>query len=505
MLTRDQLSAMSREEKIEWLKQVQESERRLKLRKDVYQPNEGQVQVHKSDKKIRLVVSGNGAGKTTLGVQEAVWSADGYNPVTDSFIPVPRRVVVVLDKPEKVDDKWLPEIRKWFTIDDKMLKKNGKPYYNQLMRPNGSEIKFMFHDQDELTFESLEVDDIIFDEPPPRKVYIALLRGMRNKAKRARVLIIGTPITGSWLRKEIQEPWARGELPDTECFRFSTRVNDVNLPDGYVDWYSSKLTDKEKSIRIDGHFFDLDGLALAHLWSPKDHIIPLNQFRWDEEWPVVVAIDPHPSKPHVVSLVGADPYGPVVLKELKVKLTTRKFAKALKEMYKGYRVTDIVCDDWGSGESTGGEDFKSFIDILKEEGIQVRPTRWEDKHDEDWITRLRDALDIPEEPDNTGRCIPALRVLEGCKGIINDIETVEWDKYRNLDEFKPTLAIGAKDYLATVKYALATNLHVGKRKEKAYYRARPAYGITPRHETIARRSMGHMMAKGRRRRYGVGA
>lgn len=490
---------MTREEKLEWLAKVDERERRLRLRKDVYQPNPGQLPVHLCQAKIRLVISGNGAGKTTMGVQEAMWSADGYNPVSDTFISVPRRVVVVLDKPDKVADKWLPEIRKWFHIKEGELKKNGKPYINQIDRPSGSEVKFMFHDQDPLTFESLEADDVIFDEPPPRHVYIALLRGTRNKNKKQRIMIIGTPITGSWLRKEIYEPWARGDLDDTECFKFSSHVNDANVPEGFVDWFSSKLSEKERRIRIDGEFFDLDGLALAHLFRQETHVIPLSGFSWDPEWPVVVAIDPHPGKPHVALMVGADPFGPVVLKELSAKMTPRKFAKELKKWYQGYRITDIVCDDLGSAEMTGGEDFKSFIDILKEEGIMVRATRWEDKHDEDWVTRIQDALDIPDEPDQFGRQIPALRVLAGNKGTVNDIETVEWDKYRNLDEFKPSLAIGAKDFLACLKYALATNLHVGKRKEKAYYRNKPAYGVTPRHQTQARRQVKMGMNRARKK------
>jgi hypothetical protein len=505
MLDRAALQGMTREQKIEWLKKVEERERRLKLRKDVYVPNDGQKKVHESDKKIRLVISGNGAGKTTLGVQEALWSADGYNPITDQFIPVPRRVAVVLDKPDKVEDKWLPEIRKWFHVDEKSLKKNGKPYYNQILRPNGSEVKFMFHEQDPLTFESLEVDDIIFDEPPPRHVYIALIRGMRNKGKKARILIIGTPITGAWLRKEIYDPWRAGELEDTECFKYSTRVNEVNLPEGYVDWYASKLSEKERAIRIEGNFFDLDGLALAHLFKNETHVIPRNKFKWDDDYPVVLAIDPHPSKKHVAALVGADRYGPVWIKEIAAKMTPRKFAQELKKFIEGYKVIDIVCDDLGSADMTGGEDFKSFIQILNEEGIMARPTRWEEKHDkkdEDWVARLQDALDIPDEPDNFGMKLPALRIVEGNIGIIDDIETVEWDKYRNMEMLKPTLNIVKKDYLSCLKYALATHLHVNKRKEKALYRNKGAYGIPPRHQTQARRQGKIVMGRASRK-YGL--
>lgn len=468
------LKNLSKEELLQLLDHLEEQDRRDKAQLGSYKPNDGQMQVHASTKKIRLVVSGNGAGKTTLGVHETLWAALGYNPVSKEHVAVPRRVVVVLDKPDKVADKWIPEIRKWFDITKWDIRKNGKPYVTQMVAPNGSEIRFMFHEQDELSFESMEVDDVIFDEPPPRKIYIALLRGMRNIDKQARVLIIGTPITGSWLRKEIFEPWTEGELPDTDCFRFATSVNEQNLPPGYTEWFASKLSEKERQIRIDGQFFDLDGLALAHLFNRRKHILRANEYQWNDRYSCVVAIDPHPNKPTCAVLMGADEYGPVVLKELKIKAEPQDFARRLKKWYQGYRIVDITVDNFGSGQMTGGQGFKPFIQVLNEEGVRARATTFEDKNDEDWIMRIQHALAIPvDEPD----AMPKLRILEGCNGLINDIETVEWVKYRNADEFKSTLGIESKDLLACLKYALASNITHNKGKDRAYYNTQKAYGI----------------------------
>lgn len=482
-MKREDLSGLTREQKLQKLDLMQERKRRLRERVAYYKPNQGQLPVHQSDKKVRLVVSGNGSGKTTLAVQEALWAADGYNPITNKFISVPRKVIVLLDKPDKVADKWLPEIRKWFKLPDSQLAKNGKPYYNSITRNNGSEIKFFFHEQEELSFESIEVDDVICDEPPKKKVYTALIRGMRNKNKNPRLLIIGTPLSGAWLRRDIYEPWANGEAPDTECFKYSTRVNEDNLPDGYVDWFSSKLSEKERRIRIDGDFFDLDGLALSHLFSRSSHMLPKGY--WSDElarkYPCVIAIDPHPSKRHVAALIGADETGPVWIKELAEKSTARVFAKSLKAFMSGYRVVDIVCDSLGAAEMTGGEGFKSFIQVLIEEGIQVRSTSYKDKNDEDWIMRIQDVLAVPEEDNNFGQRSPKLRIIEGNSGIVGDIETVEWGKSRNSDDFKVTLAIERKDYLACLKYGLSTNLTYTKSKDKVYYRNKSAYGVEPRH------------------------
>jgi hypothetical protein len=485
------LASMSREEKLELLEALEERTRRSKLIKSRYKPNSGQVQVHRATEKTRLVISGNGAGKTCFAVHEAVWAAQGYNPITGQYIPVPRRIVVVLDKPDKVADKWLPEVRKWFDTEKWTFNKHGKPYVTDVGLPNGSEIRFMFHEQEPLAFESIELDDCIMDEPPPRKVYIGLIRGMRNRSMEGRVTIIGTPITGSWLRRDIYEPWAKGELPDTMCFRFGTDVNAEHLPEGYVAWFSSKLSEKERRIRLEGEFFDLEGLALAHLFKREVHILEPD-YEFDKKFPCVIALDPHPSKAHCALLVGATKEGLVAIKELSAKLPPREYARKLKEWYSGYRIVDIICDSLGSADMTGGEGFLSFIQVLNSEGIRARATTFEDKNDESWVMRVQDNLLVPEIPNNFGQKLPRLRIMPACRQLISDIETVQWTRYKNLDELKPTLDITNKDVLSCLKYALSTNLNANREKASVYYRTAPAYGIEPKHKIAAKRHPARM-------------
>ena len=470
------LKKLSRDDKLKLIQALEEKDRRARLKKDVYKPNSGQLQVHKSDRQQRLVISGNGSGKTAMALHEAVWAAEGFNPLTQKYIPVPRKIGIVLDKPSKVGDKYLPEFNKWFDTSNWEMKQRGKPYVELIRFPNGSEIQFYFHEMDPLTFESVEIDDLIADEPMPRHVYVALKRGQRNKGKEARTLMIGTPITGAWVRREILEPWAAGNLPNTECFKFGTAVNAANLPDNYIEEYSAILSEKERKIRLEGEFFDLDGLALAHLFKREKHVLPIDA-EWDRKYPCAVAIDPHPNKPHYALLVGADEYGPVVLKELSLKIEPRKFARELKKWYEGYRVIDLVCDSLGSADSTGGEGFKSFIQVLNDEGIRVRSTTYDDKNDADWLMRIQEVLAIPTTPDNLGTTTPKLRIMSNCRGLISDIENVSWTKYRNLDEYKPTLDISNKDYLACLKYALATNISSKKKKDSVFYRNDEAYGV----------------------------
>lgn len=448
---------------------LDEQERRTKQKREAYVPNDGQTPVHASYKPIRAVFTGNGGGKTALGANEAIWASEGFNPVLNRHTPTPSRGIIVLDNPDKVDDVWLPELQKWTLLDiENECHKRGKPYITQIFRPNGSEIQFMFHDQHPAKFESIEADWIIFDEPPPRKIYIALMRGLRKKHSKPWILFLGTPITASWMRKELWEPFQAGTDDSIDCFRFKTDVNKENLNwDFYENVFFKKLSDKEQRIRREGEFFDLEGLALAHLFEEKIHVI--DPFEWPNSNPVVVVIDPHPRKKHVAVMLGADRDGWLYyIKEFASKSPPSVYSQELKEFYEGYRVIDIVCDSLGNTPMTGGDGNKSFIDKLNEVHRWVRATTYKEKDDEQFIENIREVLEIPEEADHFGRRLPKLRIFRGNRGIISNIENVEWERWvrKDVDDVKPKIAIGNKDYLACLKYGLATPISMSGTKPR---------------------------------------
>jgi phage terminase large subunit-like protein len=443
------------------------------------------------------VFAGNGSGKTALGGNEIVWAALGYNPELDVYTPVPARIFIILDKPEKTASVVIPELSKWVDTSDWQFNKNGKPYISQIVAPNGSTITFLFHDQEPMTAEGIEGDFFWFDEPCPRALFIALRRGGRTKGRPPRYLFTGTPISAPWLRKDIYEPWVAGDLPEAECFRFGTALNEKNLIEGYIDQFGRLLTEKERRIRFEGEFFDLDGLALAHLFRRDIHVIP--RFDWPEEWPVVVAIDPHVSKRHHACMVGCDRDGRLYyIKEMARKAVAKDFAADLKEFMAGYTVVDIVSDSLGSADMTGGEGFRSFIDVLRRNGIAVRPTLYEEKKDEPWVERIQTILAIPGEIDEFGEPVPPqLRIMEGNAGIVSDIENVCWLKVRGVDILKPKLDITAKDFLSALKYALAVHLHpekgrttIARRKPVTTYGQRPSpTQPQPRRRPLRRRRL----------------
>jgi hypothetical protein len=479
-LKKHKLEGLSKEDKLKQLALYREKKRRLKNKKGLYKPHEGQLEVHQCRKPNIFVFAGNGYGKTCFAAHEAMWMAKGYNPIWDEYTPVPANVAVVLDNPSKVNDVWLKEMDKWFDMENIEQRKNGKPYVNELKLRNGSTITFLFHQQEDLVFESIEVDGVIADEPLPRRHWIGLKRGGRRKGRVARYVMIGTPLAAPWLRTDIYDRWIAGDLPDHECFRGRTEQNKSNLAEGYLDSFSRLLTDKEKKIRLAGEFFDLDDLALAHLFKRKTHIINKASFdmAWDKNNPCVVAIDPHGSKPHVAVLLGVDKDNQLYyIKELKEKAMARDFARTIRSWVRGYRVIDYIMDSAGQAQMTSGEGFRSFAEVMTEEGIRVRSTTYEEKSDEAFIERIRDALRIPDKPNNFGFYRPKLLVVEGNDGIIKDMENVGWQKHRDIDIPKPKLEIREHDFLACVKYGLASNLHYNKTRDRGYRRDTSSYGF----------------------------
>lgn len=419
-------------------------------------------------------------GKSAMLVNQAHWLASGYNPLTKEQTEVPCRIALVIPTPEKINS-FIEEYRKYNKLDVKQLHKKGKAEYCLITYPNGSHITVFTHDISPLKAEGLELDAILFDEPPPRSLYISLARGGRTKGRKLKILLAGTPISASWMRTEIYAPWVAGELPLVECFSGRTEENAHNLAEGYIERFAARLSEKERAVRLEGQFFDIDGLALAHLFDYKTHVLPRKDFHWDKGNPVIVAIDPHPNKAHVACMLGVNEYNQMVyLKEMAAKLVPREFARELKRWYQDFRVIDIIVDNLGSGDTTGGDGFKSFIQVLNEEGVRCRATSWIEKGDEAFITRIQEALTPPLVPDNFGNIRPPLMILEGNGGIIRDIENVQWLANKGDDTYKPKLDIAQMDYLATLKYALAANIKFARNNAKPYTLKNPIYGFKTR-------------------------
>jgi hypothetical protein len=469
---------VTREEKLRQIALLEEKKRRQIAKNNSFKPHPGQLRVILSNSLERYLFCGNGFGKSTILVNEVHWAATGHNPITKSTSLVPAKILLVLDSPEKIND-FITEYRRWNILESDQCHQKGKPNISFISYSCGSTITVITHQVEPLKLEGSQWTHIFFDEPPPRQVFTGVLRGGRIKGRPCKVLLAGTPITAAWLRYDIYEPWSQGKLPDTECFEGTSDENASNLDAGWFTRFFGKLDEKEAKIRREGHFHDLDGLALKHLFNYREHVIPFGAAGWSRDNPCVIIFDPHPSKGHNALLLGVNEVDQLfVLDSFHSKVIARLFAREVidRGWFSDYRPIDIIYDSLGNSETTSGEGYRPFGEVINEVfrdlGQRARATTYDEKSDEDFIERIRDSLYIPPG----GK--PKLQIIEGNNGLIKDIERVEWMKDHQLKTNKPKLDIRERDFLSCLKYGLATNLHYSKpSKTKPHYVTKSLYSL----------------------------
>lgn len=429
-----------------------------------YEPNSVQKKFHKSDAFIRALFSGNGVGKTTACINEAVWTATGTHPYRETS-RIPNTTIIVLDDPFKADTVYITELRKrrWYDLDKLKIEKHGRPYTTEVIFPNGSNWIFMGHEVSEDKWESIQCSAIIFDEPPPRFIFPALLRGMREKQMRFWIAFAGTPRgkNAPWMYREIYRPWKLKTDPEIECFGGTTYDNLHNLDPDTIKRWEGRFTAEELKVRVYGEFEFLSGRVFGDF--QRDHHVE-TPFDWPYSWPVVLAIDPHVRKNHVAVLIGVDPDREMhVVREMETSLSGRKAAEFFINCCEGFNVKAGICDNYGSMPHTGGEDRKSFIDVFNEQSkrmhsrIAIRPTTRAEKSDDEWIEDMRDFLRL--EPDHTGAERPKFHVFECCPKTIDNFESYIWDEHKGAqadgkDVKEKPLGTDC-DYLMCVKYGIA--------------------------------------------------
>lgn len=467
VLDRVALESMSEEELAE-LVLMGEQAVRHEQKTEGYTPNPVQDRVHRSLAFIRALFSGNGVGKTTACIQEGIWTATGTHPWRRTA-RLPNTTIIVLDDSSKADTVYVAEIRKrrWYDLSKLKLEKHGRSYTQEIIFPNGSNWIFMTHEMAEDKFESLQCACVIFDEPPPRRILIALLRGQREKDMRPWIMFAGTPRGryAPWMYRELYRPWKFGERKDIECFFGSTDDNLINLDPDTIKRWEGFYDEKEMATRRHGSFEFLSG----RIFDTFLHDVHVEKpFNWPRSWPCILAVDPHLRKNHVAVVLGIDPDKDVhVICELETSLAGRRAAAFFLNACEKYWIRNAICDSFGAIElydDPGSDTRKSFIKIFNETAkkmgkgrIQLRSTTKEEKKDDEWIEDMRDWLDPIQ--DNEGKWRPRFHVFDTCPKLIDNYESYVWDEHtgKKADKGDPKeepLGLNC-DQLMCVKYGLA--------------------------------------------------
>jgi len=380
---------------------------------ETFKPHAGQLAFLKAPHRIRAMFSGNGFGKTTALALDLIYTHTERHPYRSTSGV--RHSWFLVSGFDKVEDYW-NEIKRWCPPSQHPTSnKMGTSAIKRLEWPNGSVTTFYSHDQDSAKLEGTNIDALFCDEPPPRNLWIAAYRGLRNNPDYF-IVIAGTPISEPWLYEEIYQPWAMKKDKNIFIIQGSTYDNPF-LSQTWVKDFEARLTEDERASRIHGEFSHLQGRVFKE-FTRQTHVYGYQT--WPEDWPVYCAIDPHPRKPHTAVWLGVTSDDVlVVIDELKVEGDVEEFAKALKQKDKDgkYKIISRRIDNSGSGTDWNRD---SFIAQLASFGVRTSPMRKSEKDVASSLQRIKLLLKNKQ-----------LRFLENCVNMISDMELYAWQDYRN--------------------------------------------------------------------------
>lgn len=229
-----------------------------------------QLQFHKSQHTVRMMVLGNGAGKTTTAGIEANWWLQCKHPYQDT----PQRAVQVWWICQKFQ-QW-EELRE--QIERRCLTRgwNWNDNKKKYTWPNGSTLTIFSGDGDWAGMQGPNPDLVIPDEECAPEMWTELAMRRRGD-KKTRYVIAATATKGKrWMYHDIYKPWldfhVEKGLSEAEAIRQQLHPDYWVWPRGGImdnpansaedeRWYETSLAHKspqERQARLRGGFVDLN-------------------------------------------------------------------------------------------------------------------------------------------------------------------------------------------------------------------------------------------------------
>lgn len=291
----NQFEGLSDDELAQTLRELEEA---TKVFDSEYVPHQKQKEFHQSLSALRGVFGGNRSGKTEMGTLEARFHATGdypsWYPIEGRFSGPTRGRIVVTDYKKGANEVLEPKISKWFTQDmvHKVERFQGHIVKLFIKHKTGgiSTIDVMTHEQDSMAFEGWSGHWAWFDEPPPRELFVATLRGLIDYRGRAWLTL--TPISEPWLFDEIV-----GKADGNKVWFTTVDIRDnPYLSEDAIADFESKLLPEEVEARIHGKFIHLAGRVYKE-FDPVVHCINTLPTGYNQ-WPVYFVLDPADRRPH---------------------------------------------------------------------------------------------------------------------------------------------------------------------------------------------------------------
>jgi phage terminase large subunit-like protein len=359
-------SAWTLEQQREYIKVTQEIIRYLRDDTIYYfTPNPGQQRFFHPEQdhfpRFRVAHAGNRGGKSECGILEDWAFAHGERPWdgTKTPLPVPNRGRIITESYDVIRKNIEPKIKALWPKESILEKKKGQAGHLAIVKfRNGSWIDILSYEQLSEKHESVDLDFVHFDEPPPHAHYIANIRGLVDRG--GYWWMTATPIKEPWVIDSVVAKC--GKDPNYHLTEWSTYDNvGYGLSEKNIDTFKATLDPSEVQARIYGKPLSLQGAVYPefkdHYWIPgesiqgeagghliKPFVIPAN-------WPRFFGCDPHDRSPtHGIWLAVNEENEAFVYDEIQLPIMTVKdMADSIKtretehrDPYKGqiYRIID---------------------------------------------------------------------------------------------------------------------------------------------------------------------
>lgn len=310
-LPRDELIAIARE-----TQKIKESAKYRTIESYWETAHDEQVKFCKAapTHRIRYFVGGNRSGKSTAGFVEDILLATGRHPHMKKWRVPCKGVVIVQDFENAAKNILEVKLNEWCPKGEiEKLDRNQIGAIRKIYFKCGSTIDVLSHDQDMKVFEGSDYDFAHFDEPPPKKIYTAVWRGLTDRG--GIMFVTATPLASPWMYQEYMKAVKGDPL---RWFTFvDMKTNAKNLGDGdeklglkRIEEFASLLDEDEKDARLHGKFVQMRGLIFK-AWSREHHMI--NPFYIPAHWKIYESIDPHAQKEWAISWIAESDNGIKVL------------------------------------------------------------------------------------------------------------------------------------------------------------------------------------------------
>lgn len=399
-----------------------------------YEPHEKQMLFHTAPNQGRAIFGGNQSGKTYSGVME---DAMHFTLEYPSWYPQDMRFtaptvgrIIVKDFPKGVGEVLEPALMR--SIHPRHVARavrNSQGFISKLIGVKGSRLDIITHEMDPMSAEGWQGDWFHMDEPCPRELFVASLRGLIRRA--GRWWLSCTPLTEPWMYDEIYTN------PKHFCVNVDIRDN-PHLSQEQIQVFEDSLTEDEKEARIHGKFMHLSGLcypefeASVHV-RPSTTIIP-------PDWPRRLMVDPHDRRPFAMIWAAVDPlnrtwfYREWPLEYFHKMTTSRRSVQDYINLIREAEGSEVIFrrlmdSRFGKQpkmqiEGRDMSDQPNLFDMFDEKGMTFEPSYWtqslgtSDPGHQAVKQKLR-VSPLTEEP--------SLFVLENCKNLIYAFQHNVWD------------------------------------------------------------------------------